>query len=57
MKIVSDSSPLIFFYAIGMLDILADIGKILIPKAVYDEVTGNDLKGSNEVKHAIGSKL
>ncbi len=57
MKIVSNSSPLIFFSAIGILDSLADLGDISIPKAVYDEVTGNDLKGSNEVKHADWIKV
>lgn len=57
MKIVSNSSPLIFFSAIGILDSLADLGEISIPKAVYDEVTGNDLKGSNEVKHADWIKV
>ena len=49
MKIVSNSSPLIFFSAIDMLDNLADFGDISIPKAVYEEVTKNDFKGSNEV--------
>ena len=57
MKIVSNSSPLIFFSAIGMLDILADFGDISIPKAVYDEVTNNDLKGSKEVKNADWIKV
>ena len=57
MKIVSNSSPLIFFSAIGMLDILADFGDISIPKAVYEEVTKNDLKGSNEVKNADWIKV
>ena len=57
MKIVSNSSPLIFFSAIGLLDILADFGDISIPKAVYEEVTKNDLKGSNEVKHADWIKV
>ena len=57
MKIVSNSSPLIFFSAIGMLDTLADFGDISIPKAVYEEVTKNDLKGSNEVKHAVWIKV
>ena len=57
MKIVSNSSPLIFFSAIGILDSLADLGDISIPKVVYDEVTGNDLKGSNEVKHADWIKV
>jgi predicted nucleic acid-binding protein len=57
MKIVSNSSPLIFFSAIGVLDILSDFGDISIPKAVYHEVTKNDLKGSNEVKHADWIKV
>lgn len=57
MKIVSNSSPLIFFSAIGMLDILADFGDISIPKAVYEEVTKNDLKGSKEVKNADWIKV
>ena len=57
MKIVSNSSPLIFFSAIGLLDKLADFGDISIPKAVYEEVTKNDLKGSNEVKHADWIKV
>jgi predicted nucleic acid-binding protein len=48
---------LIFFSAIGVLDILSDFGDISIPKAVYDEVTGNDLKGLNEVKHADWIKV
>jgi predicted nucleic acid-binding protein len=35
-----------------MLDILkSEFGEILVPEAVYDEVTSNELKGSNEVKH------
>ncbi|MBE0524810.1 MAG: DUF3368 domain-containing protein [Methanosarcinales archaeon] len=57
MKIVSNSSPLIFFSAIGMLDTLADFDDISIPKAVYEEVIKNDLKGSNEVKHADWIKV
>jgi len=57
MKIVSNSSPLIFFSAIGMLDNLAALGDISIPTAVYEEVTVNDLKGSNEVKHADWIKV
>jgi predicted nucleic acid-binding protein len=57
MKIVSNSSPLIFFSTIGMLDTLADFGDISIPEAVYEEVTKNDLKGSNEVKHADWIKV
>ncbi|MDP3104897.1 MAG: DUF3368 domain-containing protein [Candidatus Methanoperedens sp.] len=53
MKVVSNSSPLIFLSAIGMLDLLKDeFGEILVPEAVYDEVTSNELKGSNEVRDA-----
>lgn len=40
-----------------MLDTLADFGDISIPEAVYEEVTKNDLKGSNEVKHADWIKV
>ena len=58
MKVVSNSSPLIFLSAIGMLDLLkAEFGEILVPEAVYDEVTSNELKGSNEVKHAEWIKV
>jgi uncharacterized protein len=53
MKVVSNSSPLIFLSAVGMLDLLkAEFEEILVPEAVYDEVTSNELKGSYEVKHA-----
>ncbi len=53
MKVVSNSSPLIFLSAIGLLDILkTEFGEILIPETVYEEVTSKNLKGSNEVKHA-----
>ena len=48
---------MIFFSAIGLLDKLADFGDISIPKTVYEEVTKNDLKGSNEVKHADWIKV
>ena len=58
MKVVSNSSPLIFLSAIGMLDLLkAEFGEILVPEAVYEEVTSNELKGSNEVKHAEWIKV
>ena len=58
MKVVSNSSPLIFLSAIGMLDMLKnEFGEILVPEAVYDEVTSNELKGSNEVKHADWIKV
>src|SRR3972149_5405440 len=58
MKVVSNSSPLIFLSAIGMLDLLKDeFGEILVPEAVYDEVTSNELKGSDEVKDADWIKV
>lgn len=58
MKVVSNSSPLIFLSAIGMLDLLKiEFGEILIPEVVYGEVTSKDLKGSNEVKHADWIKV
>jgi hypothetical protein len=50
MKVVSNSSPLIFLSALGLLDILrTEFGEVLIPEMVYQEVTANDLKGSDEV--------
>ena len=53
MKVVSNSSPLIFLSALGLLDILRiEFGEVLIPEVVYQEVTANHLKGSREVKDA-----
>ena len=53
MKVISDSSPLIFLSALGLLDILRiEFGEVLIPEAVYREVTANNLKGSGEVQDA-----
>lgn len=58
MKVISNSSPLIFLSAIGMLDLLkSEFGEIIVPEAVYDEVTSKELKGSNEVKHADWIKV
>ena len=58
MKVASDSSPLIFLSALGLLDILRiEFGEVLIPEAVYQEVTANDLKGSDEVKDADWIKV
>jgi len=58
MRVVSNSSPLIFLSAIGMLDLLkSEFEEILVPEAVYDEVTSNELKGSYEVKHADWIKV
>ena len=53
MKVISNSSPLIFLSAVGLLDLLKkEFEEILVPDAVYKEVTSNNLKGSNEVKNA-----
>ncbi len=53
MKVISNSSPLIFLSSVGMLDLLkTEFGEILIPDIVYKEVTSKSLKGSNEVKNA-----
>lgn len=53
MKVISNSSPLIFLSAIGLLDILRiEFGEVLIPEVVYREVTADNLKGSDEVKDA-----
>ena len=44
---------MIFLSALGLLDILRiEFGDVLIPEAVYQEVTANNLKGSDEVKDA-----
>lgn len=53
MKVISDSSPLIFLSALGLLDILRiEFGEVPIPEAVYREVTANNLEGSGEVQDA-----
>ena len=53
MKVVSNSSPLIFLSALGLLDVLrTEFGEVLIPEMVYQEVTANDLKGSRAVRDA-----
>jgi len=58
MKVVSNSSPLIFLSAIGRLDLLKnEFGEIFIPETVYEEVTAKDLKSSNEIKCADWIKV
>ena len=53
MRVVSNSSPLIFLSAVRSLDILRiEFGEVMIPEIVYQEVTAKDLKGSHEVKDA-----
>lgn len=53
MKVVSNSSPLIFISAVGMLDLLrSEFWVILIPEAVYKEVTSKNSKGFGEIKSA-----
>jgi len=44
---------LIFLSAVGLLELLKkEFGEISIPEVVYEEITSNDLKGSNEVRNA-----
>lgn len=53
MIIVSDTSPITSFATIGQLDLLRQLySKILIPEAVYQELTGTAtlVPGSREVK-------
>ena len=58
MKVVNNSSPLMFLSALGLLDVLRiEFGEVLIPEMVYQEVTANDLKGSREVKDADEIKV
>jgi len=58
MKVVSNSSPLIFLSAIGLLELLKnEFREISIPEVVYEEITSNDLKGSNEVRNADWIKV
>lgn len=58
MKVVSNSSPLIFLSAVGLLELLKkEFGEISIPEVVYEEITSNDLKGSNEVRNADWIKV
>ena len=53
MKVISNSSPLIFLSILELLDILrVEFGEVLIPETVYQEVTAADLKGSDEVTDA-----
>ena len=55
MIVVSDSSPLITLARIGRLALLADLfDKILVPSAVYDEVTvaGRGRPGAEESRRA-----
>jgi predicted nucleic acid-binding protein len=47
MKVISDSSPLITFHLIDKIDILEKIvEEIVIPEAVYNEITVISKKGS-----------
>ena len=51
MIIVSDSSPLICFAILGMLDVLNDIiKKIVVPTAVYEEIAVPKKPYSEEIK-------
>lgn len=43
MIVVSDTTPLISFLKIGRLDLLENLfGKVLIPQAVFDELTNDE---------------
>lgn len=58
MKVISNSSPLIFLSILELLDILrVEFGEVLIPETVYQEVTAADLKGSDEVTDADWIKV
>lgn len=58
MKVISNSSPLIFLSAIGMLHLLKnEFGEVWIPEAVYKEITSKNLKGSDEIKNADWIKV
>ena len=51
MIIVSDSSPLICFAILGMLDVLNDImEEIMVPTAVYEEISVPKKPHSEEIK-------
>lgn len=54
MIVVADAGPLIHLAAIGRLDLVAGVGDVLIPPAVYDEVVvkGAGLPGSRDVSEA-----
>ena len=52
-SVVSNSSILIHLSRIGRLKLLKEIfGKIIVPKAVYDECTVENKAGSEEIKNA-----
>ena len=51
MRMIGDFSSLIFLSALGLPDILRiKFGEVLIPEAVYQEVTAANLKRYDEVK-------
>lgn len=53
MIVVADSSTLIGLARIGKLSLLSELyGRVLIPKAVYDEVVGSGRHGSENAKMA-----
>ena len=44
MIVVSDTTPIISFLKINRLDILEKLfGEVLLPEAVYDELTSNQV--------------
>ena len=55
-KVISNSSPLIALSKISQLELIEKLfGKIIIPKAVYEEVVvkGGNRAGVNEIKKAV----
>jgi predicted nucleic acid-binding protein len=58
MIIVSDSSPLVCFAILGMLDVLNDIiEKIMVPTAVYEEISVPKKPYSEEIKLFLKNRV
>jgi uncharacterized protein len=58
MIIVSDSSPLLSFAILGMLDILNDIFEnVIVPTAVYEETSVPNKPYSKEIKSFLKGKV
>lgn len=58
MIIVSDSSPLICFAILGMLDVLNDIfDEIAVPAAVYEEISVPNKPYSEEIKIFLKERM
>lgn len=58
MLIVADSSPLISFAIIDQLELLNKIyDRVLVPQAVYNEVTQEDKPFSNDIKKFLENNI